>query len=209
MNLPLAEVGFAEATWVLLVKSVIIFALVFAIVPVLTVVERKILGPLPGTLRAQPRRPDGARAAACRRAEAGRQGGVQARQRDRLPVGDRAGDRRLHGRRDACDPALGQRAGGRQRRGRPVRDRRLDRRPLLLRLRLDRLLRPAARRLGLGLQVLVPGRDALGRAAHLVRDLDGPRAARRGDDGRLACRSPRSSRRRATSGTSSPSSSAS
>ncbi len=40
----LAEVGFAEATWVLLVKSVIIFALVFAIVPVLTVVERKILG---------------------------------------------------------------------------------------------------------------------------------------------------------------------
>ena len=43
-DLPLAEVGFAEATWVLLVKSVIIFALVFAIVPVLTVVERKILG---------------------------------------------------------------------------------------------------------------------------------------------------------------------
>ena len=44
MSLLLAEVGFAEATWVLLVKSVIIFALVFAIVPVLTVVERKILG---------------------------------------------------------------------------------------------------------------------------------------------------------------------
>ena len=43
-DLALAEVGFAEATWVLLVKSVIIFALVFAIVPVLTVVERKILG---------------------------------------------------------------------------------------------------------------------------------------------------------------------
>ena len=40
----LAEVGFAETTWVLVVKSVIIFALVFAIVPVLTVVERKVLG---------------------------------------------------------------------------------------------------------------------------------------------------------------------
>lgn len=40
----IAEVGFAEATWVLLVKSLIIFALVFAIVPVLTVVERKVLG---------------------------------------------------------------------------------------------------------------------------------------------------------------------
>jgi NADH-quinone oxidoreductase subunit H len=39
-----ADASFAEATWVLLLKSVIIFALVFAIVPVLTVVERKILG---------------------------------------------------------------------------------------------------------------------------------------------------------------------
>ena len=41
----LAKATFAEATWVLLVKSVIIFpAPVFAIVPVLTVVERKVLG---------------------------------------------------------------------------------------------------------------------------------------------------------------------
>jgi NADH-quinone oxidoreductase subunit H len=44
MSLPLAEVGFAEATWVLVVKSLLIFAIVFAIVPVLTVVERKVLG---------------------------------------------------------------------------------------------------------------------------------------------------------------------
>ena len=47
------------------------------------------------------------------------------------------------------------------RRRRPLRDRRLDRHPLRLRLRLDRLLRPAARRLGLGLEVLLPRRDAL------------------------------------------------
>jgi NADH-quinone oxidoreductase subunit H len=40
----LAEVGFAEATWLLIVKSLVIFALVFAIVPVLTVIERKVLG---------------------------------------------------------------------------------------------------------------------------------------------------------------------
>jgi NADH-quinone oxidoreductase subunit H len=44
MTLPLADTGFAEATWILVVKSLVIFALVFAIVPVLTVVERKVLG---------------------------------------------------------------------------------------------------------------------------------------------------------------------
>jgi hypothetical protein len=38
VTLPLSEVGFAEATWVLIVKSIIIFALVFAVVPLLTVV---------------------------------------------------------------------------------------------------------------------------------------------------------------------------
>jgi len=42
--IPIADATFAEASWVLVVKSVIIFALVFAIVPVLTVVERKVLG---------------------------------------------------------------------------------------------------------------------------------------------------------------------
>ncbi|HEX6116452.1 MAG TPA: NADH-quinone oxidoreductase subunit NuoH [Solirubrobacterales bacterium] len=36
--------GFAEATWLLILKSLIIFALIFAIVPVLTVIERKVLG---------------------------------------------------------------------------------------------------------------------------------------------------------------------
>jgi NADH-quinone oxidoreductase subunit H len=43
-GIPLGDVGFAEASWILIVKSVIIFAAVFAIVPVLTVVERKVLG---------------------------------------------------------------------------------------------------------------------------------------------------------------------
>jgi NADH-quinone oxidoreductase subunit H len=40
----LAEVGFVEATWVLIVKSIVIFLLVFMIVPVLTVTERKLIG---------------------------------------------------------------------------------------------------------------------------------------------------------------------
>jgi NADH-quinone oxidoreductase subunit H len=42
--IPVADVGFAEASWVLVVKSLVIFAVIFAIVPVLTVVERKVLG---------------------------------------------------------------------------------------------------------------------------------------------------------------------
>ena len=44
MTLPLAEVGFAEATWILIAKSIVIFLVVFLIVPVLTVVERKLIG---------------------------------------------------------------------------------------------------------------------------------------------------------------------
>jgi len=42
--LPLADTGVAEATWVLIVKSIVIFAVIFAILPVLTVVERKLIG---------------------------------------------------------------------------------------------------------------------------------------------------------------------
>jgi NADH-quinone oxidoreductase subunit H len=42
--IPVADVGFAEASWVLVLKSLVIFAVIFAIVPVLTVVERKVLG---------------------------------------------------------------------------------------------------------------------------------------------------------------------
>jgi NADH-quinone oxidoreductase subunit H len=38
------DTGFAEASWILIVKSLVIFIAVFAIVPVLTVIERKVLG---------------------------------------------------------------------------------------------------------------------------------------------------------------------
>ena len=44
MTVPVAEVGFAEASWILVVKSIVIFVAIFAIVPMLTVVERKLLG---------------------------------------------------------------------------------------------------------------------------------------------------------------------
>jgi NADH-quinone oxidoreductase subunit H len=42
----LADVNFAEATWIMIAKSIVIFLVVFAIVPVLTVVERKFMGRL-------------------------------------------------------------------------------------------------------------------------------------------------------------------
>jgi NADH-quinone oxidoreductase subunit H len=44
VSLPLAEVGFAEASWIMVVKSILIFLGVFLIVPVLTWVERKLIG---------------------------------------------------------------------------------------------------------------------------------------------------------------------
>ena len=60
-----------------------------------------------------------------------------------------------------------------------------------------RLLRDHARRLGLGLEVLVPGLDARRRAAHLLRGRPGPGARRRGHDRRLAVARRRSSQRQA------------
>jgi NADH-quinone oxidoreductase subunit H len=44
VNLPLADTTFAEATWVMIVKSVVIFAVIFAVLPLLTVLERKLIG---------------------------------------------------------------------------------------------------------------------------------------------------------------------
>ncbi len=40
----IADVGYAEATWILILKSIVIFLVVFLIVPVLTVLERKLIG---------------------------------------------------------------------------------------------------------------------------------------------------------------------
>jgi NADH-quinone oxidoreductase subunit H len=42
--IPLADTGFTEAAWIMVVKSIVIFLVVFAIVPVLTVIERKMIG---------------------------------------------------------------------------------------------------------------------------------------------------------------------
>jgi NADH-quinone oxidoreductase subunit H len=44
VSVPLGEVGFAEASWIMVVKSLLIFLGVFLIVPILTLVERKLIG---------------------------------------------------------------------------------------------------------------------------------------------------------------------
>ena len=44
MSLPIADTQFVEATWIMIVKSIVIFAVIFGIVPVMTVVERKLIG---------------------------------------------------------------------------------------------------------------------------------------------------------------------
>ena len=180
--LPLADVSFAEATWILVVKSIVIFLVVFAIVPVLTVVERKLIGrfqhrygpnrvgpfgllqPLADVLKLVGKevfRPDDAIPFLFALGPALVVfSGITTLAI--LPFGDVKDGVGFYG----IDVPIGD--------------------PLLLRLRLDRLLRPAARRLVLGLQVQLPRRDALGRAADLLRDRDGPGAARRDHDGRLA-----------------------
>jgi NADH-quinone oxidoreductase subunit H len=40
----LADVGFAEASWIMIVKSLVIFAVILGLVPIVLVLERKLLG---------------------------------------------------------------------------------------------------------------------------------------------------------------------
>ena len=44
ISVPLGDVNFAEATWILVVKSIIIFLVILQIVPVVLLIERKLLG---------------------------------------------------------------------------------------------------------------------------------------------------------------------
>ena len=44
MTLPLADTSFAEASWILVVKSIVIFAVILGIVPLILLLERKLLG---------------------------------------------------------------------------------------------------------------------------------------------------------------------
>jgi NADH-quinone oxidoreductase subunit H len=42
--IPIADTNYVEATWILIVKSLVIFGVIFAILPMMTVLERKLIG---------------------------------------------------------------------------------------------------------------------------------------------------------------------
>jgi NADH-quinone oxidoreductase subunit H len=44
LALPIADVSFAEATWIMIVKSIVIFVVILQIVPLVLLLERKLLG---------------------------------------------------------------------------------------------------------------------------------------------------------------------
>lgn len=44
MILPVADTQFVEAAWIMVAKSLVIFAVIFAILPLMTVLERKLIG---------------------------------------------------------------------------------------------------------------------------------------------------------------------
>ena len=106
----LADVNFYEPWWVQIIKSLVIFGVIFAILPVLIVYERKLLGRFQG--RYGPNRVGPYRAVAAARGDpqVRHQGALAAGHERRLPVPDRADDR---------DPDRGRGAGADPLRGRP------------------------------------------------------------------------------------------
>ena len=79
--IPLAVVGYYEPWWIQIIKSLVIFAVGSQLVPLVLIAERKLLGPLPEPLRAQPRRPVRGDAADRRHRQAADQGAVPAERR--------------------------------------------------------------------------------------------------------------------------------
>ena len=134
---------------------------------------------LPGPLRTQPRWAVRPAPAARRDRQVRDQGGRAAGHLDRPALHGRADHLDHHRGRRVRARAVRRRAAHLRHARRPLRRRPLDRPALRLRVRRNRLLRPDARRLGVGVEVLVPRRDAGGGAADLLRGLAGARADRR------------------------------
>ena len=164
-----ASTVYAEDWWIQLIKAVIIFTVGLSIVPVILIAERKLLGRFQSRYGPNRVGPYGLLQPI---ADIGKLAGQGALAPAHL------GRRAVRARADPLDPHRGRRAGdhplrprGRHLRhaGRALRHRRQHRPAVPVRVRRHRLLRPDARRLGLGLEVLVPGRDARRRAAHLLR----------------------------------------
>ena len=151
---------FVETTGVWIIKSVVIFAFVMAVVPMILLLERKLLGrfqnrygpnrvgpygllqPLADVVKLLSKEPF-----------------YPATGVPRL-MAHRAGDHDRHRARvDRDHPLRGRREGLRVE-VRALRDRRQHRDPVRVRVRLARLLRADAGRVGIGVQVLLPRRDA-------------------------------------------------
>ena len=205
----LATVGFYEEWWIQILKAIVIFAVGLQLVPSGAARRAQAARALPVALRPQPRRALRRAAATRGHPQAADQGAVPPDHLDRLPVRVRAAHLDPHGRRGVRDDPLRQRPAHLRQARRAVRDGRLDRAALPVRVRRDRLLRDHARRLVLGLEVLVPRRDARRRAADLLRGLPGSRAGRRDHDRADALADRASSTPRRACGSSCRSSSAS
>ena len=90
MMLPLADADFVEATWIMVVKSLVIFAVIFGDPAGADRGRAQADRPLPAPLRPEPGRPLRAAAAARRRRQADLQAALPARERDPDAVRARA-----------------------------------------------------------------------------------------------------------------------
>ena len=90
-------VGYFEPWWIQILKALVIFGVAFCDPADADRLRAQAARPLPGPLRAQPRRAVRAAAAAGRDRQVRHQGAVPAHDLGRLPVPARAGDRDPHG----------------------------------------------------------------------------------------------------------------
>ena len=146
----LGEIGYYEPWWMQILKAIVIFAVVFNLVPLALLADRKVLGRFQHRYGPNRVGPFGALQAIADIGKLVFKAQFRPDGRQRLAVRARPGD--LDGHRGGDDrdhPVLGRRRHLRHA-GRALRRRPVDRHPVRLRLRRHRLLRPDARRLGLG-----------------------------------------------------------
>ena len=148
---PLATVGYYEPWWIQLLKALVIFAVVFQLVPIVLLAERKMLGRFQHRYGPNRVGPFGVLQPMADIGKLLFKQQFRPRTLDRLAVRARARDLDDdRGRDDGDHPVLRHRRHLRHA-GRALRDRPEHRDPLRLRLRRHRVLRADARRLGVGL----------------------------------------------------------
>ena len=173
------EHGYYEAWWIQIIKALVIFGVVLGILPLVIVYERKLLGRFQGRYGPNRVGPFGLLQPLAEILKFATKEDVPPGHVGRAAVLRGAGDLdHLRG-RGVRARALRRRPAHLRHPRRPLRRRHLGRAAVRVRLRRDRLLRADARRLGVGLEVLLPRGDARRRPADLLRGRAGPRAVRR------------------------------